>query len=304
MTSGAEAVLFWCLAPLMVLAALGLIFARKAVHATVCMVFIMISIAIMYVANQAPFLGMVQIVVYTGAVMMLFVFVIMLVGVDRADSLVETLKGQRWIAWIFGLGLCAAILGFVLSVGMSGCNGFADASGVSMHELADTLLGDFVFALELVALLLITAAVAALTLTHKRNLTTRVGQKELADARVASGSRLTPLPSPGVFAQRNAMDVPALDPFGKPVESSVSRVLWARGQERDAINDSKIAQLDQAGRPEPSTWEPRSAASPSEATSATEEPTAHREMTAEPADSSDIDNGPDGSTSAADKKEN
>lgn len=254
MTSGAEAILFWCLAPLMVLAGLGLIFFRKAVHATVCMVFIMVSLAVMYIANQAPFLGMVQIVVYTGAVMMLFVFVIMLVGVDRADSLVETLKGQRWMAWIFSLGLGATILGFVARIGLTQGAGHADASGVTMHELADTLLGDFVFSLELVGLLLVSAAVAALSLTHKRKISQRVGQKELADARVAAAARLTPLPSPGVFAQRNAMDVPALDPFGQPVESSVSRVLRARGQERDAIDDALITELDEQGRPEADTW--------------------------------------------------
>ncbi|MFD2841317.1 NADH-quinone oxidoreductase subunit J [Populibacterium corticicola] len=255
MTSSAEAVLFWGLAPLMVLAGLGLIFARKAVHATVCMVFIMISIAVMYMANQAPFLGMVQIVVYTGAVMMLFVFVIMLVGVDRADSLVETLKGQRLLGWTFGIGLGVTLFTFIARIGVGTGVGHEAAEGATMHDLADALLGNFIFPLELVGILLVTSAVAALSMTHKRNLTKRVGQKELADARVASGARLTPLPNPGVFAQRNAMDVPALDPHGNPVESSVSRVLRARGQDRDAISDDKIAMLDEAGRPEPSTWD-------------------------------------------------
>ncbi len=282
MTSSAEAVLFWGLAPLMVLAGLGLIFARKAVHATVCMVFIMISIAIMYLANQAPFLGMVQIVVYTGAVMMLFVFVIMLVGVDRADSLVETLKGQRLLGWTFGIGLGVTLFTFIARIGVGAGVGHEAAEGATMHDLADTLLGNFIFPLELVGLLLVTAAVAALSMTHKRNLAKRIGQKELADARVASGARLTPLPSPGVFAQRNAMDVPALDPHGNPVESSISRVLRARGQDRDAINDDKITMLDEAGRPEPSTWDaPRAAgeleAGPSEVEPGDDTPTEGKE---------------------------
>jgi len=255
MTSGAEEVLFWCLAPLMVIAALGLIFARKAVHATICMVFVMISLAVMYIANQAPFLGIVQVVVYTGAVMMLFLFVIMLVGVDAGDSLVDTLKGQKWIGWILGIGLGITLFSFLGRLTLSGGQGHGSTVANNPAELARVLLGNFVFPLELVGILLVTAAIAALTMTHKRNLTRRIGQKELADARVASGARLTPLPSPGVFAQRNAMDVPALDPQGNPVESSVSRVLRARGQERDAIYDPEIEQLDKAGRPAPSTWD-------------------------------------------------
>ncbi|WP_313279218.1 NADH-quinone oxidoreductase subunit J [Timonella senegalensis] len=255
MTSGAEAVLFWCLAPLMVLAALGLIFARKAVHATICMVFVMISLAVMYIANQAPFLGIVQIVVYTGAVMMLFLFVIMLVGVDAGDSLVDTLKGQRWIGWLLGIGLGVVVFSFLGRVSLAGGKGHAETVANNPAEIARVLLGNFVFPLELVGVLLVTAAIAALTMTHRRNLTKRIGQKELADTRVASGARLTPLPSPGVFAQRNAMDVPALDPHGQPVEASVSRVLRARGQERDAIYDPDIELLDEAGRPAPSTWD-------------------------------------------------
>lgn len=258
MTSGAEAVLFWCLAPLMVLAALGLVMARKAVYATICMVFIMISMAVMYIANQAPFLGIVQVVVYTGAVIMLFLFVIMLVGVDRSDSMVETLKGQRFIGWLLALGLGITLVTFIARLGLSGGQGHtAETMANNPALLARTLLSNYSFPLELVGVLLVTAALAALTMTHKRSLKKRIGQKELADARVAAGARLTPLPNPGVFAQRNAMDVPALDPYGNPVESSVSRVLRARGQDRDAIYDPDIELLTEAGKPEPSTWASR-----------------------------------------------
>ena len=95
MTSGGEAVLFWVLAPLSVLGALGLIFAKKAVHAALGMALVMINLGVFYIAQNADFLGIVQIFVYTGAVMMLFLFVLMLVGVDSSDSLVETIKGQK-----------------------------------------------------------------------------------------------------------------------------------------------------------------------------------------------------------------
>ena len=64
----------------------------------------MICLAVLYLAQDAPFLGVVQVVVYTGAVMMLFLFVLMLVGVDSGDSLVETLRGQRVAAVLAGLG--------------------------------------------------------------------------------------------------------------------------------------------------------------------------------------------------------
>ncbi|HZX99227.1 MAG TPA: NADH-quinone oxidoreductase subunit J, partial [Dermatophilaceae bacterium] len=95
MTSGGEAVLFWVLAPISVLAALGLIFVKKAVHVALGMALVMINLGVFYIAQNADFLGIVQIFVYTGAVMMLFLFVLMLIGVDSSDSLVETIKGQK-----------------------------------------------------------------------------------------------------------------------------------------------------------------------------------------------------------------
>src|SRR6478736_158969 len=103
LVTGAE-VAFWLLAPVMILAALGLIFAKKAVHCALCLAAVMISLAVQYAALQAPFLFVVQIIVYTGAILMLFLFVLMLVGVDAADSLVETIRGQRVWAVIAGVG--------------------------------------------------------------------------------------------------------------------------------------------------------------------------------------------------------
>ena len=232
-TTGGEAALFWVVAPLMVLAALGLLVSRGAIHAAICVVFVMVSLAMLYIAQDAPFLGIAQIVVYTGAVMMLFLFVLMLVGVDASDSLVETIRGQRWIGLVFGIGLGAALVGVVTRsryaapVGLDVAN--ADSNPVGVARL---IFGDFVFAFEVVGVLLVTAALGALVLTHRQRLVRRIGQKERADERVRSGGNLTPLPAPGVYARTNAMDVPALDPQGRPIESSVSRVLRVRGQER------------------------------------------------------------------------
>ena len=94
---------FWILAPVMVLAALGILFVRKAVHAALLLAVVMISLAVLYAVLEAPFLFAVQIIVYTGAILMLFLFVLMLVGVDASDSVVETIRGHRVLAWLGGL---------------------------------------------------------------------------------------------------------------------------------------------------------------------------------------------------------
>jgi NADH-quinone oxidoreductase subunit J len=245
--SGGETFLFWVLAPLMVLAALGLLFVKRAVHAAMCLVFVMVSLAIMYIAQEAPFLGVVQVVVYTGAVMMLFLFVLMLVGVDASDSLTETIRGQRWIGVLIGIGL-AVVLGGVVgraafppAVGLAG----GDPGGVANPQaLARVLFGDYVLAMEAVGVLLVTAAVGALVLTHRRRLTPKQTQRSVADSRIKAlpdGVVLTPLPSPGVYARSNAMDTPALGPDGEQVPQSVSRVLRIRGQERPAPSSTVVA---------------------------------------------------------------
>ena len=233
-TSTGEEVLFWVLAPIMVLAALGLIFARRTVYAAMSVIVVMVSLAVMYVAQEAPFLGVVQVIVYTGAVMMLFLFVLMLVGVDASDSLAETIAGQRWVALLLGTGLAAVLVGVVLTASDMAPAGLAEANAATNPVgVARIIFGDFVFALEVVGILLITAAVGAIVLTHQRRLVRRIGQKERADARVATGASLTPLPAPGVYARSNAMDVPAIGPGGRPLEHSVPRVLRIRGQERE-----------------------------------------------------------------------
>ena len=93
------------LAPIMVLAAIAMILVRKAVHSALLLATVMICLAVQYAAQDAPFLFAVQIIVYTGAILMLFLFVLMLVGVDASDSLVETIRGQRLLAGIAFLGI-------------------------------------------------------------------------------------------------------------------------------------------------------------------------------------------------------
>ncbi len=233
-TSTAEAWLFWLLAPVMVIAACGLLFARKAVHAALSLILVMICLAFLYVGQGAVFLGVVQVVVYTGAIMMLFLFVLMLVGVDSSDTLVETLRGQRWVGWLAGLGLAAVLVGVIGTAAYPVPKGLAQADADSNPVgIARLIFSEHVFAMEVVGALLVTAALGALVLTHRRRLSPRIGQKERAAARVLTGD-VAPLPAPGVYARHNAMDVPALGPDGRPIESSVPRVLRVRGQEADA----------------------------------------------------------------------
>src|SRR5689334_24377911 len=94
-TSTTEAVLFWVLGTVAVIGAIGVVAAPKAVYSAMFLASTMISLAVLYIAQDALFLGIVQVVVYTGAVMMLFLFVLMLIGIDLSESLVETIRGQR-----------------------------------------------------------------------------------------------------------------------------------------------------------------------------------------------------------------
>jgi len=231
--SGGEATLFWIVAPVMVFGGLGLMFAKKAVHAALCMALVMINLGIVYFAQQAPFLGSVQIFVYTGAVMMIFLFVLMLIGVDSSDSLVETIRGQRVAAILLALGLTVILVATLGGVTFATARGLdsVNADG-NIGALADRIFGPYVFAFEVTGALLITAALGAMILAHRERLERRPTQRQLSEQRIRDGVVKAPLPAPGVFARHNAVDTPALLPDGTPSELSVSRVLTARGQMR------------------------------------------------------------------------
>ena len=234
--STAEAVVFWVCAILSVTGGIGLILSRRAVHSALWVALTMISLAVLYIANAAPFLGMVQIIVYTGAVMMLFLFVLMVVGVDSSDSLVETLRGQR-VAGILlaaGFGLLLAIgLGSALSgvpvIGLDGANG---QYGGNVEGLARLLFSEYVLAFEIVAGLLIVAALGALVLAHRERWQPRRTQREISQDRTRTGVHPVPQPSPGVYARHNAVDTPALLPDGSVADISVPGPLRARGDLR------------------------------------------------------------------------
>ncbi|MEU2512543.1 NADH-quinone oxidoreductase subunit J [Streptomyces syringium] len=242
-TSTGEAVQFWVLGTVAVLGALATVLMKKAVHSALSLAATMIILAVFYLANGAYFLGIVQIVVYTGAIMMLFLFVVMLVGVTAADSLKETIRGQRWLAAACGLGFGILLIAGIGNASLRQFNGLGQAnSGGNVQGLAALIFTKYVFAFELTGALLITAAVGAMVLTHRERAERAATQRERSEARVREGKQLPPLPAPGVYARHNAVDIPALLPDGTPSELTVSPTLRARGQVRD-VSGQALAEL-------------------------------------------------------------
>lgn len=232
MTSSGEAVLFWILAIVAVGAALSLLFAKKAVHAAIGMVTTMIIVGIFYFALEAPFLGVVHIFVYTGAVMMLFLFVVMLVGVDHSDSLVETLKGQKLVTAVLSIGvvlLLTSALGRVVYEGTPSLAAINDTTG-NINSLAYLIFGKYVGVLQVLAILLTTAAMGAMVLAHRERFLPKPTQREWSEKRFRDGDHLAGLPVPGVYARHNAVDTPALLPDGSQSELSLNKVIVARDQ--------------------------------------------------------------------------
>lgn len=234
--TGGEAVLFWVIAPLTVLAALGLLFARKAVYAAIGVVMMMIGLAFVYVAQGATFLGIVQVVVYTGAIMMLFLFVLMLIGVDAAESRIEALRAQKPLAIVTGVGILIGLIGTVASATLPAPLDYAPevVDGNPLY-IAIVLFESFPLTMQLTGALLIIAAVSAITLTSRERITKKVTQRDVAEAKMAAwakrGTRIAQLPAAGVFATHNATDAPAVSGTGGVVNDSVPRVLRIRGQQ-------------------------------------------------------------------------
>ncbi|OKI24843.1 NADH-quinone oxidoreductase subunit J [Streptomyces sp. CB03911] len=256
-TSTGEAVQFWILAVIAVGGALGMLLMRKAVHSALCLAATMIALAVCYMAQGAVFLGVVQIVVYTGAIMMLFLFVMMLVGVTSEDSLKEQLKGQRFAAVFCGLGFGVLLIAGIANAKLDHFTGLADANAEgNVQGLARLIFTKYVWAFEVTGALLITAAIGAMVLTHREHVKAPSTQRELAAQRVRDNIQVPPMPAPGVYARHNAVDVPGLLPDGSIAEDSVMATLRERGQIRDVSQEmlQRMAELEETtadwlGRP-------------------------------------------------------
>jgi NADH-quinone oxidoreductase subunit J len=240
-TSTTEAVLFWVLGTVAVVAAIGVVAAPKAVYSAMFLAATMIVLAVFYIAQDALFLGVVQVVVYTGAVMMLFLFVLMLIGVESSESLVETIRGQRFAAIVVGMGFGILVIAGIGSVSVAGFTGLAQANaGGNVQGLAALIFTKYLWAFELTGALLITAALGAMVLAHRERFERRKTQRELAQERFQPGGHATTLPNPGVYARNNAVDIAARLPDGSASELSVSAILQQRtvGQTNGKGDDS------------------------------------------------------------------
>ena len=226
-----EAVVFWVLGPIALAGALGMVLSKNAVHSALWLVNTMLALGVFYVVQEAPFLGAVQIIVYTGAIMILFLFVLMLVGRDTSDSVVETLRGQRIAAIVLGIGF-AGLVGAGIAeatrdtpvTGLEGVQGGAGgAADGNVPAIAELLFTRYLLAFEVTSALLITAAVGAMVLAHtEREPGSRQSQKELSRARFLSGEHPQTLPGPGVYARANSIAAPGRLPDGTPAPTSFS----------------------------------------------------------------------------------
>ncbi len=226
-----ETAVFWLLGPLALLGALGMVFARSAVHSALWLVLTMLCLGVLYMAQSAQFLGFTQIIVYTGAIMMLFLFVLMMVGRDASDSVVEVLRGQRLAAALLGIGF-AVLMASGLARSLTQVQPAAPLNpwspqGGGAGGLGRLIFTDYLFPFELTSALLITAALGAMVLSYGgKGRKHRPSQRETVEARFRGEySRPSPLPGPGVYATANSVATPALLPDGSVAPESLSDIL-------------------------------------------------------------------------------
>jgi NADH-quinone oxidoreductase subunit J len=248
--STGEAVAFWILGPIALAGALGMLFSRNAVHSALWLVLTMLSLGVLYLVQQAPFLGFVQIIVYTGAIMMLFLFVLMMVGRDSSDSVVEVLRGQRLWAGVFGVGLAGLIVGIVArsltevtAAGLAGPN--SANGGNNVDNIGRMLFTDFLFPFELTSALLITAALGAMVLAFSGRRGIKRTQRELVFARFRGEyERPSPRPGPGVFATANSVATPALLPDGSVAPESLFEIIESASVDEFEADRAEVADIE------------------------------------------------------------
>ncbi len=172
-----ELFVFVCAAIMILVGALGVVLRSNPVHAALSMILTLFGVAVLFVAREANFLAAVQVIVYAGAVVVLFLFVIMLLGVDRAEDLRTEPLGniQRPLALVLGVGMFAVLTTAVVrsrdSLRFKG-EGVAtatleDADG-NIRQIARSIFGDYVVAFELTSVLLIVAVVGTVVLARRR----------------------------------------------------------------------------------------------------------------------------------------
>ena len=249
-----EAIAFWILGPVSLAGGIGMVLFRNAVHSALSLVATMMRLGAFYVIQQGPFLGLVQIIVYTGAIMILFLFVLMLVGRDSSDSIVETLRGQRWAAALFGRRLRAARRA-VASAARSRASSRPTSTRRTRTAATSTRIARA--AVHQVPVRLRADLGAADrgrrrrdgAGAHRARGPQAHARRSLARERIRSG-RPQPLPGPGVLSTGNSIGTPALLPDGTISRESVMVAAAedleprprqpARARDRPSTSDSEI----------------------------------------------------------------
>ena len=173
-----EYVVFFAAALMVLGGAVGVVTMKNPVHAALGLVLTLFGVAVQFIAQEAQFLAAVQVIVYAGAIVVLFLFVIMLLGVDQAmDLSIEPISVQRPLAAVMGVGLIALIGAAVVQARDAvtiGAGEGIDVEGeagaghdANIRQLAANLYTDHVFAFELTSVLLIVAVVGTVVMTRK-----------------------------------------------------------------------------------------------------------------------------------------
>lgn len=168
---------FTCAALMSLVGALGVVLRRNPVHAALSLVLTLFGVAVLFVLLQAEFLAAVQVIVYAGAIVVLFLFVIMLLGVDRIENLrTEPIALQRWVAGLVGLALAGLLVATALVAGdETVVRGSGIASAVAgddpdanVRQIAGEIFGDYVVAFELTSVLLVVAVVGTVVMARRK----------------------------------------------------------------------------------------------------------------------------------------
>ena len=172
-----EFVVFVCAAAMVLVGAVGVIVRKHPVHAALSLVLTLFGVAVLFVAQEAHFLAAVQVIVYAGAIVVLFLFVIMLLGVDKVENIeIEPIPVQRPLAVIVGAGLLAMIATAVVQARSRVATGIGSGLDIAtenadhdsnIRQIARSLFRDYVFAFELVSVLLVVAVVATVLLSRR-----------------------------------------------------------------------------------------------------------------------------------------
>jgi NADH-quinone oxidoreductase subunit J len=172
-----ELFVFLCAAAMVLVGAVGVVIRNHPVHAALSLVLTLFGVAVLFVAQDAHFLAAVQVIVYAGAIVVLFLFVIMLLGVDSSENLqIEPIPVQRPLAVIVGGGLMGILITAIVQArdsvktGSGGGLTIPTETGESdgnVRQIARSLFGDYVFAFELVSVLLVVAVVGTVLLARR-----------------------------------------------------------------------------------------------------------------------------------------